>query len=144
MAVVCGIFREIRACVASWAVSSLGRDCGVSGFVGALWDYDVYVYQGAARAQALRPLLVRFWLAPPISRRNRAMLTNVAAEGLAVCLKMIRRGSKPEAPDLRIRMGRWGVTQCRKLGRFRGREDGGCQERLPPVRVSDGRGAVVW
>lgn len=72
------------------------------GFVGfpdssaAPWDYEGYVYQFTASAQALRQLFVRLWLAPALSRRNRTMLTYVAAEGLEVRLKMMCRVSKSE------------------------------------------------
>ena len=67
---------------------------------GALRDYEGCVYRNAAGAWALRQLPARFLSAPAIRRRNRAMWTNVAAEGVAVSPKMVRRGSKPGVPHL--------------------------------------------
>ena len=58
-----------------------------------LWSDEGYVCEYAARAQALRRLLVPFRAAAVISRRNRAIMTLEAFEGLAACSKVMCRGS---------------------------------------------------
>ena len=63
---------------------------------GALGPDEGYVCLYVARAQALCQLRVLSFLAPGISRRNRAMITRVADEGPAACFRNMCRLSKPE------------------------------------------------
>lgn len=62
---------------------------------GALFSDDGYVYHYVARTQALRQLLVPAWSPPALSRRNRTVLTEVAASASNVRLKRLVVGSRP-------------------------------------------------
>ena len=63
---------------------------------GALWEGDWFVLQLADRDPALRHLLIQIWLAPAACRLNRAAVTQVIAESLPACFKMMSRGPRPE------------------------------------------------
>ena len=115
----------------------------------AACEYDGYVYHYAPRAQALRQLLVQMLLAPAISRVNRAMMTPVVVEGLAVCPKMMCRGARPESPRGASSSDPWSVIvqrclgQCRRLSRLCGRSELRRVVCAPPARVADGRDRVA-
>ena len=79
------------------------------------WESDEgyvyqYVYQNVDRAEALRQLLVRFWWALAICRRNRATMTRVIAEGPAACSRNMCSGSKPDALRPPRSGGPWGFS----------------------------------
>ena len=75
---------------------------------GASWRDEGYVYLFVARDRASCQLLVRVWLDPTISCRNRATMTCVVVEGLAAWLEMKRRCSEPGAPHSPSASGPWG------------------------------------
>ena len=78
-----------------------------NGLRGAAWRDGEYVHYDAARGQAFGRPLARFWSAPPISRRNCAMMTRVVAEWLAVCFTLTCRCSMPEVPRSSSSDGPW-------------------------------------
>ena len=59
-----------------------------------LYSGDGFAYRG--RAKALCQLLAQVWLAPAVSRRNRAVVTEVAAPAFTVRFKVMVVGSRPQ------------------------------------------------
>ena len=105
-----------------------------------------YAYQYAARDQALRQLLVRFWLAPAISRRGCAMMTRVVVGEFAVCFKLMRRGSRPDVARSPSSDGPWGYGAL--LGNAPGHTVFGVVEtydsRVAPHRCVAHAGTTPW
>ena len=62
---------------------------------GALYAGYGYVYQYVARAQALCQLLVQVWSLLTLSRRNRGVLTEMAASASSGCSPGMVAGSRP-------------------------------------------------
>ena len=60
----------------------------------AFYSGDGYVRRYVARGQALCQPLVQVWLLSSLSRRNRGVLTEMAASALSVCFKRMVVGSR--------------------------------------------------